>query len=47
MAHGKGSSQKLTPLGKPAEMLTDSRLHRLESGLGEGTRQERVDNGYV
>jgi hypothetical protein len=47
MAHGEGSSQKPRPPGKPADMLTDSRLSGLESGLVECTCHERVGHGYV
>ncbi len=47
MAHGEGSSQKLPPPGKPADMLTDSRLSGVKSGLVECTRHERVGHGYV
>ena len=47
MAHGEGSSQKPRPPGKPAAMLTDSRLSGMKSGRVECTRHERVDHGYV
>jgi hypothetical protein len=47
MAHGEGSRQKPTPLGKPEDMQTDVRLSGMESFQVGYTRHERVGNGYV